>query len=69
VVADGPGGRDLWAIPTEVSEAGSVTRDRTFVLQPEVTGQRYWLNTSRLLGANRRQREGRPPVLQSQQGA
>jgi 1,4-alpha-glucan branching enzyme len=64
MIADGPGGRDLWAIPTEVSNAGSLARHRTFMLRPELADQHYWLNTSRLLGANQRQRDGRPSVLQ-----
>jgi len=54
VVADAGFGRDLWALPTEISDADSTARHRTFTLGPDPSEQHYWLSTTRLLGANPR---------------
>lgn len=54
---DGPGGQDLWAIPTEV-RSRSTERVRSFVLARPTPEQRYWLTNLRRLGANKVERPG-----------
>ncbi|GAA3740197.1 alpha-amylase family glycosyl hydrolase [Salinactinospora qingdaonensis] len=54
VLVDGPSGKDVWAIPTEVKDTADTTRHRRFTLQDQPAPQRYWLNTARRLGANKR---------------
>ncbi|MEE6177730.1 alpha-amylase family glycosyl hydrolase [Mycobacterium sp. 050134] len=54
VIADSGFSRDLWAIPTEISDPDSTARQRIFTLGPDPSEQHYWLSTSRLLGANPR---------------
>lgn len=53
VVVDGPGGRDLWAIPTEVKDRSSTERVRSFDLTRPMREQRYYLTSCRRLGANK----------------
>lgn len=65
VIADGPGGRNLWAIPNEVNDVGSRERTRTLVLGEGPTQQaRYWLTHGRRLGANKRYRAGGSPEIE-----
>jgi len=54
VLYDGPAGKDLWGIVTEVNDQFSTVRHRYFTLTESTGPQRYWLNTSRRLGANKR---------------
>jgi len=55
VVVEGPLGGNLWGIPTEVQDARSVDRYRSFRLAPAGGTQveRYFLTSGRRLGANR----------------
>jgi 1,4-alpha-glucan branching enzyme len=61
VVIDGPQGGNLWAIATEVQDAGSTARYRRFRLGDGRTPQveRYYLTHCRRLGANKRFVPGR----------
>lgn len=54
VLLDAPGGREIWGIPTEAGDPAAPVRHRTFTLAEDLPPQRYWLNTSRRLGANKR---------------
>lgn len=64
VRVDGPGGTNLWAIPTEVNDHKSDASERTFVLRssggstPQV--ERYYLTHCRRLGANKYYLPNRP---------
>jgi len=51
---DGPAGKQLWAIPTEEKDPASTSRRRTFTLaDSESQEQRYYLNHSRRMGAQK----------------
>ncbi|MFD0683465.1 alpha-amylase family glycosyl hydrolase [Actinomadura fibrosa] len=60
----GRSGDDVWAIPTEVQDLVSTARHRDFVLADDTPPQRYWLNTARRLGANKRYDNGGRPRLE-----
>src|SRR5262245_41404986 len=47
VVLDGPQGKDQWAIPTEVGDADSTERTRSFVLRVAGQTERYRLTYNR----------------------
>lgn len=51
---DSPLGPDLWGIPTEVNDPSTTDRHRAFVLTAGGGEQRYYLNHSRRLGAQKR---------------
>ncbi|WP_461102126.1 alpha-amylase family glycosyl hydrolase [Spirosoma koreense] len=55
VFLDGPGGPNLWGVPTEIQDALSVERYRSFQLTDAVTTQieRYYFTYGRRLGANK----------------
>ena len=56
VVLDGPQGANFWGIPTEIQDATSTDRVRTFRLTDPADGQqteRYYLTFGRYLGANK----------------
>jgi 1,4-alpha-glucan branching enzyme len=53
VLLDGPSGRGVWGIPTEVNDAVSTASHRAFTLGRDPATQHYWLNTNRRLGANK----------------
>jgi 1,4-alpha-glucan branching enzyme len=58
VFLDGPAGVGVWGIPTEIHDANSSTRTRSFVLQPAAAGsspqeERYWFIDSRRFGAQK----------------
>ncbi|GAB3902774.1 hypothetical protein GCM10028803_30030 [Larkinella knui] len=55
VLLDGPNGPNLWGIPTEVPNALSVERFRSFQIEADSPNQteRYYLTFSRRLGANK----------------
>lgn len=59
VFVDGPGGENVWAIPTEVADTRETGRIRRFTLTEDTTVQHYWLNVSRRLGANKYYKNGR----------
>ena len=55
VVLDGPEGKNQWGIPTEVDDAESVERTRSFVLEAggAVQTERYLLTYGRWMGAQK----------------
>ena len=55
VRGEGPQGPNLWLIATEVADAASTERHRSFVLPAAgaATVQRYWLTSCRRLGAQK----------------
>jgi len=59
VFLDGPAGTGNWGIPTEIHDANSTLRTRSFVLQPSghigspSQEERYWLIDSRRIGAQK----------------
>ena len=55
VALDGPGGNNLWGIPTELQTTSSVDRYRSFRLDNNATTQteRYYFTYGRRLGANK----------------
>ena len=63
VVVDGPAGRDKWGITTEVRDAHSSDRSRSFALRPRdgdaVQQERYYLTHNRRLGAQKHRATGR----------
>ncbi len=55
---NGPSGKDLWGIMTEVRDVNSMSRDRSFVLQAATDGhppqqERYYFTQCRRLGAQK----------------
>lgn len=62
VILDGPGGRDQWGIPTEVSDLNSMDQTRGFTLNPTSSAtpqeEHYYLIHSRRLGAQKHRRQG-----------
>ena len=64
VVADGPQAVNVWAIPTELSDAGSTAQYRSVVLGQGDGVERYRLTECRRLGANKVFGEGaREPAI------
>lgn len=61
VLLDGPGGADLWGIPTEAPDRPE--RVRTFTLRAGHPGERYRLTHKRRLGAQKVFRPGAPAPL------
>ena len=63
VTVDGPAGKDRWGITTEISDATSSYRSRSFTLRPPdgqgVQQETYYLTHVRRLGAEHR-RPGAP---------
>ncbi len=55
VILDGPAGPNVWGIPTEIGDADSTDRYRTFVLEPGAETQQveYCLTISRRMGARK----------------
>jgi 1,4-alpha-glucan branching enzyme len=62
VVVDGPAGKDRWGVTTEVRDAESSDRSRSFTLRPRdgkrVQEERYYLTHVRRLGAQKHMRAG-----------
>ena len=68
VRVDGPSGRGVWAIPTEVNDRLSDERTRSFALLPPANGagpqeERYYLTHCRRLGAQKIIGPGNRPGL------
>jgi 1,4-alpha-glucan branching enzyme len=62
VLVDGPDGSQKWGVTTEVGDARSSDRSRSFTLRPRDKGgvqeERYYLTHNRLLGAQKHRKPG-----------
>ena len=59
VMLDGPAGRNLWAIASEVDDEKSTSRERSFVLRQGAGAEVYYLTNCHRLGALKQQVPGR----------
>ena len=60
---DGPAGKDVWAIASEVDDENSTARQQSFVLEAETAVQIYYLTNCARLGAVKHDIPGMPPGI------